>query len=162
MLTIASTNSPATPTPDSAVFFQLNVYLAQSVRKRQSNVYLGNSGQATSSCTDAVVFSIYQGQLFANSSTQSLRFGTNPGVAAANFTPSADPGSITTQFSVDTQYTLRWINDAFYNSQARFCVLSSGDIIAVFGDPSVSAPANCLFVVLTLSSLDRCPGLQGR
>jgi hypothetical protein len=107
---------------------------------------------------DAIVFSLYNGQLFANSTTQSLQFGTNPGVSYANFTPSANPGSITTTFSIDTQETLTWQNNQFYNSLARFCVLPTGDVVAVFADPSVSAPSGCLFVVLTLSSLNRCAG----
>jgi hypothetical protein len=153
--------TPVTDTPDSAStpadddLFQLSLTLARSRWKRQNSAYYGGNGQATDSCTNAVVFFLSQGRLFANSSTQSLQFGTNPGVTYANFTPSANPGSITTLFSLDTQNSLSWTNESFYNYQARFCVTYDSNLIAVFGDPSL-APAGCLFVVLTLSRLESC------
>jgi hypothetical protein len=120
-------------------------------------VFLGDSGQATDSCRTAVVFSLINGALFANSTSSSLQFGTDPGVVYANFIPNSNPGSITTRFAVDTQNTLTWNSDQFYNFNARFCVTQTSDLIAVFDDPRL-APPGCIFVTLTISRLERCAG----
>jgi hypothetical protein len=154
---VASTTSPQT-TVDSDLF-QLSLSSRHQLLERQAgNVFLGGGGQATDSCTNGVVFSLYNGKLFANDSSTSRQFSTNPGVVYANFTPSATTGSITTLFSVDTANTLSWQNDAFYNFQARFCVTQDSSLIVVFDDPRL-APAGCIFVTLTLSRLDRCAAL---
>lgn len=129
-------------------------------RKRQGSVYLGGTGQATDSCQNAVVYSLVNGKLFANSSSGALQFGTTTGTTYANFTPSANPGSITTAFSVDTQNNMMWTNSAFYNNQARFCVLSDNTIVAVFGDPQL-APNGCFFVTLTMTRVTSCAGAAG-
>lgn len=147
-----------TATSATANLFQLSINLSRSFSKRQSNVYLGGSGQATDSCTNGVIFSLSNGQLFANGTDFTQQFGTSPGVPFANFTPSANPVSIMTLFSIDTQNTLIWSNDAFFNYRARFCVTTGGDLLAVFVDPQL-APTGCLFVVLMLSRLERCAGL---
>lgn len=83
--------------------------------KRQV-AYLAGSGQAMDSCAGAVIYSLIDGQLFANSSSGSQQFSTDPGVQYANFTPSSDPGSVTTTFTVDTQNNLLWSNLNFYNN----------------------------------------------
>ena len=144
------------PGVDTSNLFVLGLRTERQFRKRQ-NAFLNGVGQATDSCTNAVIFSLTRGQLFLNGTDQTLQFGTNPGVVYANFTPSENPGSITTTFGVDTQGNLLWENPAFYNFQARFCVTADSDLIAVFGDPAL-APTGCMFVVLTLSRLDGCAG----
>lgn len=108
------------------------------------------------SCDSALTFTLVNNQLFANSSTETLQFGTNPGTPLAEFLPSANPGAITDIFYVDAQNNLRWTNGAFFNNQARFCVNNDGKLLAVYDDPSV-APPGCLFVTLTLSKLSGCP-----
>src|ERR1700761_2388353 len=113
------------------------------LKRRQSSAYLGGTGQATDSCADAVVYNLVSGKLFANSSSGALQFGTSTGTTYANFTASANPGDVTTAFSVDTENNLMWSNSAFYNMRARFCVLSDNTIVAVFADPML-APPNCL------------------
>jgi hypothetical protein len=134
--------------------------------KRQSSTYLGGSGQVTSSCQDAIVYNLINGQLFANSSGSSTtQFGTSYSAgdepAYANFTPSANPGNITTAFSVDSQNNLMWTNATFYNNMARFCVLSDNTIVAVFGNPSVDAPDDCLFVSLSMTRVSTCAAAVG-
>lgn len=128
------------------------------LRKRQSGSgFVGGTGQAVNSCFSAVVYNLVNGQLFANTSTSATQFGTSPGVQYANFTPSANPGSLTTVFSVDSQNNLLWGNTAFYNNAARFCVLSDGTIVAVFIDPT-QAPVGCLFVALSMTRVSSCAG----
>ncbi len=126
--------------------------------KRQA--VLGGQGQATTSCADAVIYSLMNGQLFANSSSGALQYGTSPGVQYANFTPSASPGSITTLFSVDSQNNLLWSNSNFYNNQAQFCVMPDGMIVAVFVQQA-AAPVLCNFVVLSLTRVSSCVGQVG-
>lgn len=128
--------------------------------KRQGTVYLGGTGQTTDSCQNAVVYSLVNGKLFANSSSGALQFGTTTGATYENFTPSSNPGDITTAFSVDTQNNLLWTNSAFYNYQARFCVLSDNTIVAVFGDPSL-APDGCFFVTLSMTRVSSCAAAVG-
>jgi hypothetical protein len=131
------------------------------LRKRQSGGgYVSGTGQAVNSCMSAVVYNLINGQLFANTSTAATQFGTDVGVQYANFTPSANPGSLTTVFSVDSQNNLLWGNTAFYNNAARFCVLSDGTIVAVFIDPT-QAPVGCLFVALSMTRVSSCVGAAG-
>ena len=70
-------------------------------RQAATGGYVNSQGQASSNCASAVVYTLSDGLLFANSASSSLQFGTNPGVVWANFTPSASPGTITSIFSVD-------------------------------------------------------------
>jgi hypothetical protein len=126
------------------------------LRKRQSSSgFVSSNGQGTNSCQDAVVYSFVNGQLFANTTTSATQFGACSGVPYANFTHSANPGDITTVFSMDSQNNLLWGNTAFYNNAAQFCVLSDGTFVAVFIDPT-QAPANCLFVALSMTRVSSC------
>ena len=127
--------------------------------KRQNN-YLMGSGQATDSCEGAVVYSLVNGQLFANSSSGSQQFSTDPGIQYANFAPSSAPGSLTNTFSVDGQNNLLWSNANFYNNQARWCIMPDDSLIAVFDDPAV-APSNCNFVFLSLTRVSTCAAAVG-
>ena len=127
--------------------------------KRQTN-YLMGSGQATDSCAGAVVYSLVNGQLFANSSSGSQQFSTDPGIQYANFTPSSAPGSLTNTFSVDSQNNLLWSNSNFYNNQARFCVMPDDTLVSVFDDPAV-APSDCNFVFLSLTRVSTCAAAVG-
>lgn len=131
------------------------------LRKRQTPVYLGGSGQVTNSCQNAVVYNLLNGQLFANTSSSATQYGTTSGTTYANFTPSANPGEITSTFSVDSQNNLLWSHPDFYNNFARFCVLADNQIVAVFGEASL-APANCLFVILSMNRVGNCAGAAGR
>ena len=134
-------------------------YQGDGHRKRQ-NAYLAGSGQATDSCTNAVVYSLVNGQLFANSSSGSEQFSMDPGVPYANFTPSSTPGSVTTVFSVDSQNNLLWSNTNFYNNQARFCVMPDDSLVSVFDSPEL-APDGCNFVYLSLTRVSTCAGAVG-
>ena len=72
----------------------------------------------------------------------------------APLVPSQNPGSITTQFSLSNTGTLLWNNDAFFNGNALFCVLTTGQIIAVFQQGA--NPTGCVFVDLTIVQLTAC------
>ena len=127
-------------------------------RRQSGNIgYIGQQGQATSSCSNAIIYNLVNGQLFANSSTTNTQFGTNSATSYANFTPSANPGAITSTFSVDQSNNLMWSNPAFYNNLARFCVLSDGTLVAVFASPD-QAPPMCLFVSLSMTRVSTCAG----
>jgi len=128
--------------------------------KRQFNAYLGGSGQVTDSCQGAVVYNLVNGHLFANSSSGALMFGTSSGVVYSNFTAKANPGDITTSFSVDSQNNLMWSHPDFYNNMARFCVLADNTIVAVFDDPLL-APAGCLFISLSMTRVGACAAAFG-
>lgn len=118
--------------------------------RRQSggNYYLGQ-GQVVNSCSVAVIYTLINGQLFANTSSGATQFGINPGTNYANFTPSANPGSIISIFSVDSANNLMWNNVAFYNNFARFCVMPDQTITAVFVSPD-QAPVGCVFISLSM------------
>jgi hypothetical protein len=118
--------------------------------RRQSggNFYLGQ-GQAVNSCSAAVIYTLINGQLFANTSSGTTQFGMSPGASYANFTPSANPGNITSVFSVDSVNNLMWNNVAFYNNFARFCVMPDQTIVAVFVSPD-QGPVGCVFISLSM------------
>lgn len=128
---------------------------------RQANVkrQLGGQGMATDSCTDAVIYTLVQGRLYANGTGAPLEYGTTPQIVTtpgyAPFVPALAPGSITTVFAVDTQYNLLWNNVAFFNNEARFCVMPDNSIMAVFVDPA-NGPTGCIFVALSLTRVSNC------
>lgn len=134
-------------------------YPGQGLGKRQY-AYLAGTGQATDSCSDAIVYNLINGQLYSNSSAGSEQFSTEVGVQYANFTPNSTPGSVTTVFSVDSQNNLLWSNANFYNNQARFCVMRDGTLVAVFDDPMM-APEGCAFVLLSLTRVSTCAAAVG-
>ena len=127
--------------------------------KRQM-AYLAGPGQATDSCTNAVVYNLVNDMLFANSSTANQLFGTTTGTQYANFTASDNPGNITTVFSVDGQNNLLWSNSDFYNNQARFCVMADNALMAVFTIPG-DGPTGCLYVLLSLTRVNTCAAAVG-
>ena len=129
-------------------------------KRRQNVAYLG-SGTATDSCTNAVVYQLINGQLFANTSNGSLQFGTNSAASYANFTATANPGLINTTFAVDSSNNLVWNNPNFYNNFARFCVMLDNTIIVVFADPATATPTGCLFVALSMTRISNCAGAIG-
>ncbi|KPI35120.1 uncharacterized protein AB675_1316, partial [Cyphellophora attinorum] len=161
-----ASSTPFVLSPDDGIpidqrlfIFSIDLSPGWHPQKRQSAAYIDTSGQTTGDCTNAVVFSITSdGQLFANTSSGSLQFGTDPGVPYQNFTASATPGSIVSFFSVDPENNLMWANTAFFTNMARFCVQPSGNLLAVFIDPS-QAPSDCTFVQLSLNRASQCAGL---
>ena len=126
---------------------------SQNDKRQDSTGYVSGSGSTTDSCTDAIVYTLLNGQLFANSETGVEQFSADPGIPYSIFTPSStpDPGSITTTFSVDSQGDLYWNNATFSNYQAQWCVLSNSSILAVFLENA--GPPGCLYVLL---STNRC------
>ena len=105
-------------------------YNRRNRRQTSGGAYLGQ-GQAVNTCTAAVIYTLINGQLFANTSSGAAQFGTTPGTPYANFTSSANLGIITSVFSVDSSNNLMWNNVAFYNNFARFCVMPDNSIVAV-------------------------------
>ena len=138
----------------------MNLQRPGSGHAKRQNSFLMGTGQATDSCTNAVVYNLVNGQLFANSSSSTQQFATDAGVQYANFTPSSAPGSVTTIFSVDSQNNLLWSNANFYNNQARFCVMPDDTLVAVFDDPAM-APEGCYFVLLSLTRVSTCAAAVG-
>ena len=119
-------------------------------RRRQAGAFITYDGRATSSCSQASVYSLYNGQLFvqfANGTTE--QFSTITGTSYANFTPSATPGDIRTTFSLGNTGSLLWTNNDFFNGGALFCILPSGVLIAVFQQGM--APESCIFIDLTIA-----------
>lgn len=58
-------------------------------------------------------------------------------------------GDIRTAFSLSSTGSLLWNNDAFFNGGALFCILPSGDLVAVFVQGA--QPESCVFIDLTVS-----------
>jgi len=85
-------------------------------------------------------------------------YSTSAGVGAAPFVPSTIAGDITTIFSISGNGVLQWINSAFFNGQASFCVVQNGTVYAVFAQGA--QPDGCLFIQLTLFSVSSCQGIS--
>ena len=119
-------------------------------RRRQAGAFVNYNGRATSSCTQASTYTIFNGQLyvqFDNGTTE--QFSTTTGTPYANFTPSTTPGDIATTFSLSNTGSLLWTNNAFFNGNALFCILPSGELVAVFAPGT--QPQGCIFIDLTIA-----------
>lgn len=119
-------------------------------RRRQAGTFVTSNGRATSSCSEASSYSLYNGQLlvqFANGTTE--QFSTSTGTSYANFSPSSTPGDITTTFSLSNSGSLLWTNNAFFNGGALFCIMPSGILIAVFAQDT--QPETCVFIDVTIA-----------
>jgi hypothetical protein len=133
--------------------FILNIFLPQGgdIARRQSSggVFVNGQGTSTDSCTNAVVYTLVNGQLFANTTSSTTQFGTDPNIDYTPFTPSSTPGTINSTFAVDAQNNLMWNNVAFYNNFAQWCIRADNTIYAVFV-ASTLAPGDCVFVQLNM------------
>lgn len=125
-----------------------------SRRQATSGTFVSGQGGATQSCSNASVYTLVNGNLYSNTSSGALQFGTTPGTPYANFTPSANPGTIVTTFGVDSENHLLWSNTLFPDHSASFCVLSDNTIVAVF--ETSAGPQNCLYISLTITRLNNC------
>ena len=139
--------SPTTPA------FLLSFYASSNQNQKRQGApgFVGTSGSVTDSCTDAISYTLEDGQLFAVTSNSTEQFGTDPGLPYAPFAPSSTPGNITTTFTVDASGNLYWTNETFFNYQAQWCILMNQSILAVFQQDA--GPSGCLYVQL---STDRC------
>lgn len=123
-------------------------------RRRQNPFYVDYKGRSTASCTQASTYTLYQGQLFvqyANGTT--AQFSSSTGAPYSIFAPSVTPGNIVTTFSLSNMGSLLWTNDLFFNGAALFCILPSGDLVAVFVQGS--QPESCIFIDLTVATCKR-------
>ena len=111
--------------------------------------FVNGQGTSTDSCTNAVVYTLVNGQLFANTTSSTTQFGTDRGIDFAAFTPRASPGTINSTFAVDAQNNLMWNNVAFYNNFAQWCVRADNTVYAVFVAATL-APSDCVFVQLNM------------
>lgn len=124
-------------------------------RRRQAGSFVGYNGRTTTSCTQASVLTIYNGQLFISYANGTIaQFSANAGDAYDNFIPSTTPGSVTTTFSLSQSGTLLWNSPSFFNGNALFCLLPSGTIVAVFQQGA--EPTSCDFIDLTIVELAGC------
>ena len=124
-------------------------------RRRQAGSFVGYNGRTTTSCTQASVLTIYNGQLFISYANGTVaQFSANTGDAYDNFVPSTSPGSVTTTFSLSQSGTLLWDSPSFFNGNALFCLLPSGTIVAVFQQGA--QPTSCDFIDLTIVELAGC------
>ena len=124
-------------------------------RRRQAGSFVGYNGRTTTSCTQASVLTIYNGQLFISYANGTVaQFSANAGDAYDNFIPSTTLGSITTTFSLSQSGTLLWNSPSFFNGNALFCLLPSGTIVAVFQQGA--QPTSCDFIDLTIVELAGC------
>lgn len=133
--------------------FVLNVFVpkVENMNKRQTSGggFLNGQGTSTNTCANAVVYTLINGQLFANASSGTTQFGADLNVNYTLFTPRVNPGAINTTFAVDSQNNLIWNNVAFYNNFAQWCVRADNSINAVFVAPYL-APSDCVFVQLNM------------
>lgn len=126
-----------------------NIRLSHQRRQGGGN-YLGSNGLLTTSCQNASAYSLTSGQLFATTyNGAKLQFSASTGNNYITFVPTASPGDITTTFSLTTTGILLWTNSNFFNGNALFCILPSGEILAIFVQNS--QPGGCVFIDLTIS-----------
>lgn len=133
-------------------FFFLTIRSLQigGKRRRQAVSFVDYQGRATSNCFEATTYTLYAGQLFAQYANGTIaQFSAFSGEVYTILEPKTTVGDITTTFSQDSKGSLLWTNDAFYNGAARFCIVPSGDLVAVFALDA--QPENCIFVDLTVS-----------
>ena len=124
-------------------------------RRRQAGSFVGYNGRTTTSCTQASVLTIYNGQLFISYANGTVaQFSANAGDSYDNFVPSTTAGSVTTTFSLSQSETLLWNSPSFFNGNALFCLLPSGMIVAVFQQGA--QPTSCDFIDLTIVELAGC------
>lgn len=153
---LPSTISDGTPFVLSIRGFNSGIPL----RKRQSFNYIGPQGRMTSNCSSAMSYVLANGQLILVNGSTTLQFTATSGQSYAPFSPSANPGSITTVFALGQGGALMWMNSAFPNGNALFCMQPDSTVFAVF--VSGSQPAGCTFITLMVSDLTGCiEGLQG-
>ena len=119
-------------------------------RRQAGGTYLGSNGLLTTSCQNASAYSLVSGQLFATTyDGTKLQFSASTGNNYITFVPTANPGDITTTFSLTTTGILLWTNPNFFNGNALFCILPSGEILAILVQNS--QPSGCVFIDLTIS-----------
>lgn len=123
-------------------------------RASSGNNFVSKEGAATNNCNEASIYTLSNGTLLSNTSSGTLQFGTDPGKAYSNFTPSANPGSIVTTFGIDNENHLFWSNPAFPDNAVSFCVLSDNTIVSVF--QTSAGPPACLYIPLTITQLTNC------
>lgn len=120
-------------------------------RRRQSPSFVNYKGRSTTYCGDASTYYLYQGQLFIKySNGTAAQFSTTTGLPYSLFAPSTTPGDILTTFSLSTTGSLLWTNPNFFNGGALFCLLPSGDLVAVF--VQAAQPENCVYIDLTVAT----------
>lgn len=120
-------------------------------RRRASPSFIDYRGRSTAYCKEASTYTIYQGQLFvqyANGTT--AQFSAATGAAYSLFAPSFTPGDIVTTFSLSVTGSLLWTNPGFFNGGALFCILPSGDLVAVFVQGA--QPEGCVYIDLTVAT----------
>lgn len=133
-------------------FFLLNIQSLQigGKRRRQAASFVDYQGRATSNCLQATTYTLYGGQLFAQyANGTTAQFSATTGDLTTILEPKTTVGDITTTFSLSSVGTLLWNNDGFFNGAASFCILPSGDLMAVFFQGA--QPESCVFVDLTVS-----------
>jgi hypothetical protein len=137
--------------------FALTIFVpnAGNINQRQTGgfTYVNGQGTSTDSCANAIMYTLINGHLFSNTSSGSTQFGAPANVDYTTFVPQANPGPITTTFSVDAQNNLIWSNVAFYNNFAQWCIRADNTVIAVFVAPNLApnlAPNDCVFIQLSL------------
>ena len=141
---------------NDAPFFLLSLNIGPFRAKRQSTTpIVGQNGGATHSCSNALIFTLSDGQLYANGTGALLQYGADTGVPYADLSPSVAPGPIRSALSVDADYNLVWSNSAFFDGRASFCVTATGTIVAVFVAPELG-PQGCTFLNLKLSRIGQC------
>ncbi|KAL2065976.1 hypothetical protein VTL71DRAFT_2047 [Oculimacula yallundae] len=125
--TVTSTITTSNSLPTSFLLSPLTaVAPAQKSRRQVSNQqFITSGGDILSSCSQASIFTINNGQLSVGVNV----FSTDGGVPSALFSASQAIGNISTAFSISDR--LVWSNTAFSGGQARFCSVG-GRITALF------------------------------
>jgi hypothetical protein len=119
-------------------------------QRRQAASFVDYKGRATSNCLQASTYTIFQGQLFAQyANGTTAQFSAYTGDLYTILEPRTEVGDIRTAFSLSNTGSLLWNNDAFFNGGALFCILPSGDLVAVFVQGA--QPESCVFIDLTVS-----------
>lgn len=136
--------------PPSFFFLSIQSLQIGGKRRRQAASFVDYQGRATSNCLQATTYTLFAGQLFAQyANGTTAQFSAFSGDFSTILEPRTVVGDIRTTFSLSSVGTLLWNNDAFFNGAAQFCILPSGDLMAVFSQGA--QPESCVFVDLTVS-----------
>lgn len=136
--------------PPNIFFLTIQSFQIGGKRRRQAPSFVDYKGRSTSNCLQATTYTLFAGRLFAQyANGTTAQFSAFSGDLSTILEPRTIAGDVDTEFSVSSTGTLLWNNDDFFNGAASFCILPSGELMAIFSQGA--QPESCVFVDLTVA-----------
>lgn len=144
---VTSRESSQTP---NLFFLTIQSFQIGGKRRRQAASFVDYKGRSTSNCLQATTYTLFAGRLFAQyANGTTAQFSAFSGDLSTILEPRTLVGDIDTEFSISSTGSLLWNNADFFNGAAQFCILPSGDLMAIFSQGA--QPESCVFVDLTVA-----------